>query len=102
MEEIPKADSVTEHQEIKTLLQRNAELLEENNKMLKHIQTHLWWGLAIKLLWYAILIGLPFILYFYVIEPYFSLFGSDYELFRAGVGELPGIKGIDLIYPSDQ
>lgn len=101
MEEIPKAPSVTDHQEIKALLTRNAELLEENNKMLKSIKSHIWWNLVIRIVWYAVLIGLPFVLYFYVLEPYFALFGSDYELFRAGVGELPGLKSMEFLHLLD-
>ena len=38
------------------------------------------------------LIGLPFAVYFYVLEPYFEALGSSYETFNAGIQEIPGWK----------
>ena len=84
-----------EHADIKGMLERNADLLEENNSILKKIHRNAVWTFWFRIMWYVILIGLPFAFYFYVVEPYFALFGSNYEIFRAGIGEIPGIKGFE-------
>ena len=78
--------------EIKHLLEKNTELLRENNVLLKKIHRHNVIGAWFKLLWFVVLIGLPFALYFYVLEPYFTALGSSYEIFSAGMQEIPGWK----------
>ncbi|MEZ4200334.1 MAG: hypothetical protein R3B69_01915 [Candidatus Paceibacterota bacterium] len=89
-----------EHAQIEKLLDRNAELLAENNKLLKKIHRNGLWAFWIRVVWYLVLIGLPFALYFYVLEPYFNALGANYEVFRAGVSEIPGLKGLDQILES--
>ena len=89
-----------EHAQIEKLLDRNAELLAENNKLLKKIHRNGLWAFWIRVVWYLVLIGLPFALYFYVLEPYFNALGANYEVFRAGVSEIPGLKGRDQILES--
>jgi hypothetical protein len=84
----PEAD----HLEIKQILKRNTELLEENNLLLRRMRKELWIAFWLKVLWYFLLIGLPFALYFYVLEPYFVALGSSYEVFSAGMQEIPGWK----------
>lgn len=83
-----------EHQytEFKAALEKNTKLLEENNKLLKKIHRNGLWGFWIRIVWYALLIGMPFALYFYVLEPYFTALGSSYETFQAGMQEIPGWK----------
>ena len=78
--------------EIKYLLEKNTELLKENNILLKKLYRHTMWGFWFRLIWYVVLIGLPFALYFYVLEPYFTALGSSYEVFSAGMQEIPGWK----------
>jgi membrane protein insertase Oxa1/YidC/SpoIIIJ len=80
------------HEKIEELLKQNAELLQENNALLKKMHRNAVWGFWIRIVWYAVLIGLPFALYFYVLEPYFTALGSDYEIFKTGMQELPGLK----------
>ena len=77
------------------MLHKNAALLEENNELLRKLYRNAIISFWIKLLWFAVIIGLPFALYFYVLEPYFAAFGSSYENFLDGLNELPGFKGID-------
>lgn len=48
--------------------------------------------LWMRITWYVLLIGLPFALYFYILEPYFEALGSSYETFSAGMQEIPGWK----------
>lgn len=59
-------------------------------------------GTFLTVLWYALLIGLPFALYFYILEPYFEVFGANYETFRVGISEIPGLKGLEKLLPSMQ
>ena len=74
-------------------------LLKENNELLKKLHRYTMIGFSFKIVWYAILIGMPFAVYFYVLEPYFDAFGANYELFRQGMAEIPGLKGIENILP---
>ena len=87
-------ESTEDQKEMLRLLREQNILLKENNKIV-HI-LHRWsiYGLVVKIVWYALLIGFPFALYFYIFEPYFTAMGADYDVFEHGVGEIPGIKAI--------
>ena len=79
------------------MLKQNAELLKENNKILRKIHRNGILEFWIRIIWYIILIGLPFAIYFYVLEPYFNALGANYEVFRAGVGEVPGFAALNQL-----
>jgi len=87
-------------EEILRLLKENAELVRENNVLLKKLYRNEMIGLTLRVIWYAVLIGMPFALYFYILEPYFNAFGSNYETFRLGIAEIPGLKGLEHFLPS--
>lgn len=89
-----------EHNEMLRLLRENAELTRENNKILRKLYRHSVIGFTLRIIWYAILIGLPFAVYFYFLEPYFQAFGANYETFREGMAEIPGFKGIEHVLPA--
>jgi hypothetical protein len=74
-------------------------LLRENNEILKKLYRHSVIALILRFVWYAILIGMPFALYFYVLEPYFEAFGSNYDTFRQGMAEIPGFKSFEALLP---
>lgn len=78
--------------EQKEILEKQTKLLEENNRLLHQIHRYDVLGFWFRILWYTILIGFPFALYFYVLEPYFSALGSSYETFYVGMQEIPGVK----------
>lgn len=80
------------HAELKALLEQNTELVKENNRLLKKIYRNELISIWIKIIWFVLLIGMPFALYFYVLEPYFTALGSSYEVFSAGMQEIPGWK----------
>ena len=82
----------TSHDEIKALLQENNVLLKQNHALLKKIHRNDLIGFWIRVTWYVLLIGLPFALYFYILEPYFTAMGSSYDVFSAGMQEIPGWK----------
>ena len=79
------------------LLKQNAALLQENNELLKKIHRNAVWGFWVRIVWYTLLFGLPLLVYFYVLEPYFFAIGSSYENFIDGLNELPGFRGIDQL-----
>ncbi len=85
------------HDRILDVMEKNAELLQENNKLLKKLYRQNIIALAIRVFWYVIIIGLPFAVYFYVLEPYFQAFGANYETFRTGMGEIPGLKALEFL-----
>jgi len=88
-----------EHDEILKLLKENNRLVLENNELLKKLYRHNLIGFAASVAWYAILFGLPVALYYYVLDPYLSAFGSNYDLFRQGISEIPGFNAILHILP---
>lgn len=81
---------------IDTLINQNADLLKENNTLLKKIHRQAVITLWLRVLWYIVLIGLPFALFF-ILEPYFEALGSNYNTFQAGIGEIPGLKNLNVL-----
>lgn len=92
-----KADT---HEELLRLTRENNELLKQNHEYLRKMYRNDMIGLTLRVVWYALLVGLPFAVYFYVLEPYFEAFGANYELFRQGIAEIPGLKGLENLMPS--
>ena len=92
-------ESDRDHEDILRLLRENHRLIEENNKILKKMYRNDIIGIWFRVVWYSVLIGLPFALYFYVLEPYFQTFGANYETFRQGMAEIPGLKGLEQLLP---
>jgi hypothetical protein len=90
----------TTEEEILQLVRENAELVRENNVLLKKLYRNEMIALSLRIVWYGVLIGMPFALYFYILEPYFNAFGSNYEVFRQGMAEIPGLKGLEHLLPS--
>ena len=55
--------------EIQKLLKQNLELSEENNKMLKRLQSNMRWGRFFHALYWIIILGSAFGAYYFV-QPY--------------------------------
>jgi len=87
----------TEHESMRKLLEKNTAVLEENNKLLRKLHRNMVIGFWVRVFWYIVLIGLPFALYFYVLEPYFEMLGSSYQEFSEGIAEIPGWKQFNLM-----
>jgi hypothetical protein len=87
------------HEELLRLTRENNELIKENHEYLRKMYRNDMVGLTLRVVWYAILIGMPFAVYFYVLEPYFEAFGANYEVFRQGMAEIPGLKGLEVFFP---
>lgn len=81
-----------EFAKLKNQVDKNKALLEENNRLLHRMYRFTLVGFWVRVVWYVLLIGLPFALYFYILEPYFTALGSSYEVFSAGMQEIPGWK----------
>lgn len=77
-------------QELQSLLVRNRQLLEENNRLLKKIHRTSTIGFWFRVLWYVALLGIPLALYYYVLQPYLHALGSSYQTFDASVQQIPG------------
>ena len=88
------------HAELKATVEKNQMLLEENNKLLKKMNRNATIGLWMRIIWYVLLVGLPFALYFYILEPYFTALGSSYEVFSTGMQEIPGWKQLNEAFGS--
>lgn len=81
-----------EHDQIREILLENQKLMAENNRLLKKLHRNAMWTFWVRIAWFLFIIGLPFVLYFYIIQPYFSALGSSFETFQAGLQEIPGWK----------
>ena len=81
-----------EHQLLHELMLENKKLLSENNELLKKMRKLSVWSFWLRMAWSLILVGAPFVLYFYVLEPYFTSLGSSFDQFYQGMREIPGWK----------
>ncbi|MFT7644886.1 MAG: hypothetical protein ACI9BF_000549 [Candidatus Paceibacteria bacterium] len=81
-----------DHLLLRELTLENQRLLIENNQLLKKMNHREVLSFWFRIVWFLVLIGAPFLLYFYVIEPYFISMGSSFEIFKQGLREVPGWK----------
>lgn len=82
--------------EIASLLRETLELTRENNRLLKRMHRNGIIEMWLRLLWYAFLIGLPFALYFYILEPYFGTFQDSLKQLQVGSsGPFPGLDMLE-------
>jgi hypothetical protein len=87
-----------DHDEMLSLIRENSILIKENNFLLKKLYRYSILGFVAKCIWFVIIIGFPFALYFYILEPYFEMLGSNFEIFKAGIVEIPGFKGLEKLF----
>lgn len=69
---MPKKQQSNNDSDIKSLLQENLEITKENNELLRVLKRNNTIALVLRIAWYAIILGVPFILYFYVLDPMVS------------------------------
>ena len=81
-----------EHQLLHELMLENQRLLTENNQLLKKMRRLSVFNFWFRIVTTLILVGAPFLLYYYVIEPYFASMGSSFSVFQEGLKEIPGWK----------
>lgn len=82
----------SEHEQLKDLMVENKRLLQENNQLLHKLYKAAWWSFGFRIAWFFVIIGAPFIVYYFLLEPYFTTLGSSFETFQAGLQEVPGWK----------
>lgn len=84
-----------DNDDLRKILDRQNTLIEDNNRLLHKLYRFEMINFWSKAVWMILLIGLPFALYYYVLEPYFTALGSSYDTFSAGINEIPGIKHLN-------
>jgi len=82
----------TEQQQVKDVLLENKRLLTENNDLLRRMNRMQRWSMIMRVVWFLVFIGAPFLVYYWVLEPYFTTLGSSFEVFQNGLQEIPGWK----------
>jgi len=71
-------------------LKENQRLLSENNELLRKMMRRSTWSMFLRVLWLLIILGAPFALYYYVIEPYFDTVGESLRTLNEGMMVVPG------------
>ncbi len=82
-----------DYTELKRLVEKQGALLEENNRMIRKLRRYQTAAFFFSLLWYGLLIGLPFALYYYVLGPYAEAFG-----FHADMQNIPGYGQFEAFF----
>lgn len=82
-------------EKLERLLRENLKVAKENNRRLRDIQRSMFLGGVIRLLVWAVILGLPFIIYFTVLKPYVD---SATELYEGiGSGETNILDNLNFI-----
>lgn len=85
--------------EIKKSIEKQNALLEENNRMLQKLRRYHTFTFWMTMIWYALLVGLPFALYYYVLGPYVQALGfSDGQFTSEMWQEIPGFKQAEYFF----
>ncbi len=87
-----------DHEEMLRLMRENSVLIQENNKLLHKLYRHSILGFTVKVIWFAVIIGLPFAVYFYFLGPYIDAFGANYEQIMEGLGNFQGLKALSPLF----
>ena len=91
-----------ENDEIKILLRKNLEIARENNRLLRKIRRSNLYGNIARIIWWAVILGLPVLLYYYFLQPQvqqlteiYSGVGQEIQGFRDLFDSLPFTGGGD-------
>ena len=79
----------TEHEELKKLLEENLAIAKENHKLLQKMHRIEMYAFWIRFLWFAIIIGVPFLTYYFFVEPYLHAVGVSSDDFGNMLKNLP-------------
>lgn len=88
----PELATKREVRDIEDMVVKNQELLTENNKLLKKIQRANAIAFWLRLLWIAIILGLPVLVYYYAIAPYYSSVESAFQFLGVDLPSIPGLS----------
>lgn len=78
-------------EEAKMLLRKNLEVTRENNRLLRKIRRSAVIGGVVKIIWWAVIIGVPFALYYYILQPYMAEITQAYQNVQEGVGDFTDV-----------
>ncbi|MCB9814843.1 hypothetical protein H6784_05550 [Candidatus Nomurabacteria bacterium] len=94
-------DNENEQKTLQELILENQRLLSENNQLLKKMQKVNVWSFVLRVIWFLILIGVPFFAYYYLIEPFMASDGSALESGMMWLQNIPGWKQFCLAVVSE-
>ncbi len=89
-----------EHAAMKRLLEENHKLLEENNRLLRKLHRNALIGIWMRVIGYSLFIGLPILIYVYVLEPYLAGMGQSVDSLMFQLEALPNFEVIEQYLPS--
>jgi len=80
--------------ELKALLVENQRLLAENNILLHKMRRSALVGTALRVVWFAIILGMPIALYYLFLEPNIATLERAWTILELGAQDLTGLRGI--------
>jgi hypothetical protein len=84
-------------EETKVLLRKVLEVSEENNHMLHKLRRQGVYGMLFRLLWWAVIIGIPIFMYYQFVRPSYEEFSGFYQSARENIQEIQenfsGLRG---------
>ena len=78
-------------EEAKSLLKKNLEYARENNRLLRKMRRSAIIGTILRMIWWAILIGLPIALYYYFLQPFIGESLAVYQNIEQTVEDVQGV-----------
>jgi hypothetical protein len=78
-----------EIEDIEEMVIENQRLLAENNKLLRKIQRANTWAFWLRAVWLAIILGAPFLIYYYIVAPYYQSLDSAFQFFGVELPDIP-------------
>lgn len=77
---------------LKALLVENQRLLRENNTLLRKMRRSARWAFAFRMLWFAMLLGVPVALYYFLLEPNLQTLERSYSILQMGTEDMIGMR----------
>lgn len=79
----------SDHEEIKKLLEENLKVSRDSHAILEKMHRMDVYTFWMKVLWFASIVGLPILVYYLLVEPYFRAVGLNSEEFTLMLKNLP-------------
>ena len=80
-----------EDDDAKTLLKKTFALAKENNRMLRKMRRAALIGNILRIIWWAVILGLPIVLYYYFLQPFVDQFFATYQDLQGGVENIQNV-----------
>lgn len=75
--------------ELEELVQQQQQLIAENNKLIKKLYRSNTWAFWLRILWLAVFLGLPVIVYYYLVAPYYQSLDAAFQYFGVELPDIP-------------